>query len=103
MSTKSAVVTARLKPEIKQQAEEILNELGIPVSVFIDMCYRQVILKKGIPFEVSLSYSSPTYGDLGEEQFVEMMKIGFGQFKKGESMPFGDAIKEIRKDVLNAE
>ena len=40
--TKSANVTARIQPEIKENAEAILNKLGIPVSVFIDMTYRQV-------------------------------------------------------------
>ena len=42
MSAKTANVTARIQPEIKEQAEAILSQLGIPVSVFIDMAYRQV-------------------------------------------------------------
>ena len=41
MSAKTANVTARIQPEIKEQAEAILSQLGIPVSVFIDMAYRQ--------------------------------------------------------------
>ena len=48
--TKSANVTARIQPEIKENAEAILNKLGIPVSVFIDMTYRQVIMHDGLPF-----------------------------------------------------
>ena len=43
MAVKTANVTARIQPNIKEQAEEILERLGIPVSVFIDMAYRQVI------------------------------------------------------------
>ena len=42
MAVKTANVTARIQPNIKEQAEEILERLGIPVSVFIDMAYRQV-------------------------------------------------------------
>ena len=41
MAVKTANVTARIQPNIKEQAEEILERLGIPVSVFIDMAYRQ--------------------------------------------------------------
>ena len=41
MATKTANVTARIQPNIKEQAEAILERLGIPVSVFIDMTYRQ--------------------------------------------------------------
>jgi DNA-damage-inducible protein J len=44
MATKTANVTARIQPDIKEQAEAILDRLGIPVSVFIDMTYRQVFI-----------------------------------------------------------
>lgn len=37
MATKTANVTARIQLNIKEQAEVILDRLGIPVSVFIDM------------------------------------------------------------------
>lgn len=37
---------------IQQQAEAILDRLGIPVSVFIDMTYRQVIMRDGVPFHL---------------------------------------------------
>ena len=43
MATKTANVTARIQPDIKESAEAILEKLGIPVSVFIDMTSRQVI------------------------------------------------------------
>ena len=33
MATKTANVTARIQPNIKEQAEAILDRLGIPVSV----------------------------------------------------------------------
>ena len=59
MSAKTANVTARIQPEIKEQAEAILSQLGIPVSVFIDMAYRQVILRDGIPFSLDLATGSP--------------------------------------------
>lgn len=59
MSAKTANVTARIQPEIKEQAEAILSQLGIPVSVFIDMAYRQVILRDGIPFRWTWPPGSP--------------------------------------------
>ena len=60
MSAKTANVTARIQPEVKEQAEAILSQLGIPVSVFIDMAYRQVILRDGIPFSLDLATRLPT-------------------------------------------
>ena len=55
MAGKTANVTARIQPEVKERAETILGELGIPVSVFIDMTYRQVIAHNGIPFQLNAS------------------------------------------------
>ena len=55
MATKTANVTARIQPDIKESAEAILEKLGIPGSVFIDMTYRQVISANGIPFELKVS------------------------------------------------
>ena len=52
MAGKTANVTARIQPDIKEQAEAILERLGIPVSVFIDMTYRQVIMRDGVPFHL---------------------------------------------------
>ena len=36
MASKTANVTARVLPEVKEQAEHVLEQLGIPVSVLID-------------------------------------------------------------------
>lgn len=49
---KTANLYARIEPEIKEKAEEILEALGIPVSNAINMFYKQIILQQGIPFDV---------------------------------------------------
>ena len=67
MSAETANVTARIQPEIKEQAEAILSQLGIPVSVFIDMAYRQVILRDGIPFSLDLATRLPTRDALSRD------------------------------------
>lgn len=53
-AAKTANVTARIQPDIKETAEAILERLGIPVSVFIDMTYRQVIMHDGVPFSLEV-------------------------------------------------
>ena len=47
---KSASVYARIDPDLKEQAEAILAALGIPTSNAIDMFFKQIVLKKGLPF-----------------------------------------------------
>jgi addiction module RelB/DinJ family antitoxin len=51
---KSATLNLRVNPAIKQQAEDVLKQLGIPMATAIDMYLRQISLTGGIPFAVSL-------------------------------------------------
>lgn len=99
MSVKTANVTARIQPEIKEQAEAILSQLGIPVSVFIDMAYRQVILRDGIPFSLELSPKIPTRDTLSREEFDSMMKAGLEQAKRGGSAPLEEAFARLRTEI----
>ena len=52
MATKSANLYARIEPDVKEQAEGILAALGIPASNAINMFYKQIILQRGLPFEL---------------------------------------------------
>ena len=54
MAGKTATVLARVNPNVKAEAEEILDRLGVPVSLLINMLYKQIIIRKSIPFEISL-------------------------------------------------
>ena len=44
MSAKTANLYARIEPDVKEQAEAILDVLGIPASGAINMFYKQIIL-----------------------------------------------------------
>ena len=59
MATKSANLYARIEPDVKEQAEEILAALGIPASNAINMFYKQIILQRGLPFEVKMPSARP--------------------------------------------
>jgi DNA-damage-inducible protein J len=49
---KTATARARMEPEVKEEAERILEECGLSASEAIGMFYRQVILHHGLPFPV---------------------------------------------------
>ena len=40
---KDSTVSARVESNVKLEAEDILQKLGIPVSVVINSLYRQII------------------------------------------------------------
>ena len=85
MATKTANVTARIQPNIKKQAEAILDRLGIPVSVFIDMTYRQVIMRDGVPFSLDIPDKLVTRDSITQAEFDTMMQTGLAQVKKNDS------------------
>ena len=99
MATRSANVNVRVEPNVKKQAEEILDKLGISASTFINMTYRQVIMKKGIPFSVELPAEIKTLDTMTNEEFDEMMQNGLTQAKSGESVPYEEAFHQLMKGL----
>lgn len=98
MANKTANVTARVRPEIKQQAEDILDRLGVPVSVLIDSLYRQIIMTNSIPYSFSVP-TVQTRDTMTTEQFDKMMAEGLEQAKAGQGMDLEDAFAQIRKSI----
>lgn len=50
--SKTAMVRARVEPELKEHAERVFHRLGLNATQAITMFYRQVELRDGIPFDV---------------------------------------------------
>lgn len=97
MATRSANINVRVEPEIKKQAEDILEKLGISTSAFINMTYRQVIMKRGIPFSVELPDKLQTLDNMTEKDFDTMMQTGLDQAKSGKSIPYEKAFDKLMK------
>jgi DNA-damage-inducible protein J len=49
---KSAVIHARIEPKTKRAAENVLKELGLSPTEAIRLFYRQIYLRRGLPFAV---------------------------------------------------
>ena len=93
-------VFARVEPDIKEQAEEILNELGIPMSNAVGMFLRQVVMQKGIPFEIKLPASAPlAYGNLTKEQFMAEIGKGMTDMQNGNVVSADEAENYIRQKL----
>ena len=93
-----ANVFARIEPEIKEQAEEVLNQLGIPMSNAVGMFLRQVVIQRGIPFEMKLPAKRPLImEELTREQFdAELMK-GMEEIEKGQVYSADSVEAEMRR------
>ena len=96
MANKSANIVARVEPEVKEEAEAILGQMGIPASVAINMFYKQIIAEKGIPFKPHVAYKkSSFYEDLTEDDFNQRMALGLMQAKKGEGRSADDVLDDL--------
>jgi DNA-damage-inducible protein J len=51
---KTAIIHARIEPQIKRKAEGVLHNLGISPTEAIRIFYRQITLRQGLPFAVSV-------------------------------------------------
>ena len=96
---RTANVFARVEPEIKEQAENILERLGIPMSNAVGMFLRQIVLQKGIPFEMKLPKTEPlSYDSLTKEQFDAEIDKGMADIRAGRVYT-ADAIEaEMKRD-----
>ena len=99
MAVKTANVTARIQPKIKEQAETILERLGIPVSVFIDMTYRQVIMRGGVPFSLDMPDKLAARDTITSEEFDTMMQTGLMQAKMDDSVSVEEAFDQLKTEL----
>ena len=99
MAARSANVNVRVEPDVKKRAEDILDKLGVSASAFINMTYRQVIMKRGIPFSVELPSGIETLDTMTDEEFDKIMQTGIKKAKRGESVPYEEAFDRLMEGL----
>ncbi len=85
---KDKVLHVRVNNDIKLEAEEILNSLGINMSVAVNMFLKRVCIEKGLPFKLG-------YEDYNDET-KEAIKEGF---MIAESEEGYNTVEEMLKDL----
>src|SRR5713226_679023 len=60
--SKSAMIRARVEPELKDRAEAMLEEIGLTATSAITLFYRQIIQRRGLPFELRLPNATTRRG-----------------------------------------
>ncbi len=99
MAKKSANLYARIEPDVKEKAESILAALGIPASNAINIFYKQIILQRGLPFEVKMPPAKPVnINTLSETEFNEELEKGYADMQAGRTKSAKEAFADIRKD-----
>ena len=92
---KTATLNLRVNPDVKENAESVLAQLGIPMATAIDMYLKQISLVGGIPFSVVLPKTASTVNTelMSAEEIHRKLKKGYADIEKGNVGPIPDVIK----------
>ncbi len=97
---KTSNIFARVESEVKEQAEAVLKQLGLPMSNAIGLFFRQVVLHQGIPFELRLPRAEPlSMSKLTEEQFNTEIEKGLADLTAGRVFPADNVADRIFGDL----
>lgn len=99
MAAKTANVMARVEPSVKEQAEEIMEMLGIPVSVVINTLYKQIIMTRSIPFSLSVPPVPVARDEMDEAAFHAMMERGLNEAKADKSRAVSDVFADLKREM----
>ena len=89
--SKTATITTRVEPELKRNAEDILEKLGVNTTDAITMFLSQVVLQRGLPFDVRIPNAKTRAA-------IRELEAGGGEMFEGSTAEaFGAIIGAARK------
>ena len=93
----NANVSVQVDASIKKEAEAILQTLGVPVSVAINTLYRQIILRRGLPFPVAMPQRPKAADEMSPEELKEKIMKSYKNALDGNARPFEEVFEELEK------
>ena len=99
MPTKSSNIMTRVEPAIKEQAETVLNRLGISMSTAMSMYLRQIALQRKIPFEIALPNAPIPFASLTDDEFNALMDKAAQSYASGKCVGVADFKAELQKEI----
>lgn len=92
-------VSVRMDTALKENAEKILGELGISASGAVQMFYRQIVLHRGLPFELTLPQAKPTaIGGMSREELDRELQKGMASLKAGKRISADEVDRELEEE-----
>lgn len=81
---KTSTVRARIAPDLKEKAEKVFHKLGLTSTQAITLFYKQVELRKGLPFDIVIPNKTTirTFEDTDAGKNLVVCKDTNDMFKK---------------------
>ncbi len=82
--SKTSTIRARVEPDLKNKAEYIFKQLGLTTTQAITLFYKQVELRKGLPFDIAITNetTSQTFNDTDAGRNLIVCEDADDMFKK---------------------
>lgn len=99
MMANSSTVYVRMDTNLKENAEDILSQLGISASSAVQMFYKQIVLHRGIPFDMKLPADKPVaIGGMSRAEFDAELQMGMNALKNGPRFSADDIDQEFARE-----
>lgn len=96
---KTSAVYARIDPNLKNNAEDILSQLGISPTSAIQMLYSQIVITRGIPFELKLPTKLPlSIGSMSKDEFDSEITKGILSINENHIFSVDEVDAELKKE-----
>jgi len=83
----TALIQVRVDKDLKNEIDELFNNLGLDTSTAIRMFLKQVERRRGLPFDVTLPLKMPLeYESLSREQIDAELDEGLADLNAGRVM-----------------
>ncbi len=80
-------VSVRMDPELKKEAEDILDDMGLNFSVWITLATKALVNERKIPFEIK---ASPFYSDAN----IKELEKRYAEYKQAKGIEKHDLLGE---------
>lgn len=97
---KDATVSACVEYDVKAEAEDILQKIGVPVSVVINSLYRQIIYRRGIPFSLVVPDEPKTLDSMTKAELDAKLQHSYNQSLNGEGRPLEAVFDELERGLI---
>ena len=96
---KDSTVSARVENNVKIEAEDILQKLGVPVSVVINSLYRQIIYHYGVPFSLTIPTEPRTVDAMSDAELDAKLHHSYAQSIAGEGRPMSEVFDDLERSL----
>ena len=90
---KDTTLSLRVDSELKNEVEDILKQLGIPMSTAITMYFNQIKMNNGLPFTPKVINRPKSLPEYTDEELYESCKKAYDSVKNGK----GYTVEEVEK------